>query len=346
MKSVYIAFILSVAAAGGRVWAEPPPLPVEQAFGVNVHTGSLFPGDPERIRAAGFTWVRVDLDWDGVERQRGVYNFAAFDALVAQLHAAQLRALVILDYGNRLYGDVHDAEAFSRRSTTDEFRRAYAAFSAAAVSHYAGRGFIWEQWNEPNNKHSWPPSSDSAAYIALARAAAIAIRQRAPEEVLVGPATSEVDLKFIEACVRGGMLEYWSAVSVHPYRQTEPETAARDYIKLRSLLARSATAGRVVPILCGEWGYSTAWRGFSEAKQAEYITRVFQVSREQSIPLTIWYDWRDDGENASDPELRFGLVRFAADQAFHPKPAYFAAQRFLGQRALVYNDTPDHQEPR
>ena len=42
----------------------------------------------------------------------------------------------------------------------------------------------------------------------------------------VGPACSTMDFKFLEACFKGGLLDYWSAVTVHPYRQTAPETVA------------------------------------------------------------------------------------------------------------------------
>ena len=48
---------------------------------------------------------------------------------------------------------------------------------------------------------------------------------RARRETYVGPATSTIDFKFLEACFKAGLLEYWSAVSVHPYRLQDPETA-------------------------------------------------------------------------------------------------------------------------
>jgi len=50
------------------------------------------------------------------------------------------------------------------------------------------------------------------------------------------------------------------------------------------------------------------------------------------IPISIWYDWRDDGTDPKDPEHHFGLVRNAyqsgRDQVYEPKPAYRAAQTF------------------
>ena len=50
------------------------------------------------------------------------------------------------------------------------------------------------------------------------------------------------------------------------------------------------------------------------------------------IPISIWYDWRDDGSDPSEPEHHFGVVRNAyqagRDQVYEPKPAYRAAKTF------------------
>jgi hypothetical protein len=161
------------------------------------------------------------------------------------------------------------------------------------------------------------------------KAACIAIRRQYPNEIIIGPASAGVDLDFIEACLRGGMLEYWSGVSVHPYRRNEPATAAKDFAKLNALVARYAPPGRKVPIICGEWGYSTSWTGFDDFKQADYLTRMIRFSRQEAIPLTIWYDWRDDGDDVANDEDRFGLVQRSPQGLFEPKPAYMAARRVL-----------------
>ncbi len=324
-----IALWMELTLAAAVVSAAPAELERASAYGVNIHTGALVSGDLGRIHDAGFTWVRTDLTWQRVEHVAGKFDFSYFDQLVNDCRAHNLRVLAILDYGNSLYASPDDASPFLSQVNTDAFHRAYAAFSVAAVAHYAGRGFIWEQWNEPNNKHAWPPKPRSDDYIALMKEACIAIRKKFPNEIIIGPASSYIDLEFIEDCLRNGMLDYWSAISVHPYRRTEPETAANDFAKLRALIARYAPAGRTVPIICGEWGYSSAWKGFDDFRQADYLTEMFQVNRKEEIPLTIWYDWRDDGDDPKEQEHRFGLIRRSRAGAFDPKPAYFAARKIL-----------------
>jgi hypothetical protein len=323
-RGAIAAAALSLAARG-----EPPPLAGPTSFGVNIHGGSLYPGDFPRMHKAGFTWVRTDLLWNFVERSKGVYDFGSFDRLCNNLQANGIRPMVILDYGNHLYANRGDTSPFLSRVNTDEFHAAYAAYCAAAVAHFAGRGFIWEQWNEPNNRHAWAPKPNVDDYIAAMKAAAGAIRKRFPNEILIGPAVSGLDLDFIEACFRGGMLDYWSAVSVHPYRRNDPPSAGKDFARLRALIARYAPPSRTVPIVAGEWGYSTTWSGVSDLKQADDVSQMVAFCRSENVPVAIWYDWRDDGDDPANEENRFGLNRRAAGGLFEPKPGYFAAMRAI-----------------
>jgi hypothetical protein len=121
------------------------------------------------------------------------------------------------------------------------------------------------------------------------------MREAQPEEVIIGPATSLIDLPFIEACVKAGLFDYWSAVSVHPYRQEGPETVVDEYRKLRRLVAKYTASGQSLPILSGEWGYSSGWKNFDPGKQGKMLPREWLTNLANNIPLSIWYDWHDDG---------------------------------------------------
>jgi len=171
---------------------------------------------------------------------------------------------------------------------------------------------------------------------------------------LIGPATAGVDFAFLEACFKAGLLEYWSAVSVHPYRQTDPETVIEDYCRLRQLIATYAPLVRTrsgsdegpvttpnnndsmtkqIPIVSGEWGYSSAWRGMNEAKQGEGLARQWLTNAANGVQLSIWYDWHDDGQDPNDAEHHFGTVSNASragvdsnEMIYDPKPAYLAAK--------------------
>jgi hypothetical protein len=126
------------------------------------------------------------------------------------------------------------------------------------------------------------------------------------------------------------LLDYWSAISVHPYRKMEPETVVDDYARLRKLIDRYAPAGKRVPIISSEWGYSAASFNVGEAKQSALLARQLLINHSQGIALSIWYDWQDDGRNPREIEHHFGTVRpsyyGSRDPVYDPKPAFRAAQ--------------------
>lgn len=325
-------FVCLCAPAISRSAASVEPLPsgpMPDGLGVNIHFTHAKPGELEMIAAAGFKWIRMDLDWAGIEQKKGEYNFSAYDRLLNDLDKFGIRAVLILDYGNRLYDS-------GTSPNTDEARGAFAKWAAATVHHFKGRGVLWEMWNEPNGSF-WKPKANVDEYAKLALATGKAIRDAEPAEPYIGPATSGVDLKFMEACFRAGCLEYWSAVSCHPYRQSNPETAAGDYRKLRLLIARYAPPGKKIPILSGEWGYSAAWTHFDEHRQGKYLARQWLTNQWQQVPLSIWYDWHDDGINPQEPEHHFGTVhnayREGQSEVYEPKSPYLAAKTLTTQLA-------------
>jgi polysaccharide biosynthesis protein PslG len=298
---------------------------IPQGLGVNIHFTDPKPGEVKEIAAAGFRWVRMDFKWDATERERGQYDFTEYDRLMSALDESKVHALFILDYGNPLY----DNGAPPR---TAETQQAFARWAVAAAKHFSHRGVIWEVYNEPNHSAFWPPRPNVNEYVALALAVGRAFRSEVPSEKLIGPAVSEMDFSFLEACFKAGLLDYWSAVSVHPYLRSDPEGAAFEYCRLREMIKQYSSAhnGREIPIISGEWGYSAAWRGLNEEKQGALFAREMLTNVANAIPMSIWYDWRDDGSDPKDPEDHFGLVRSVyqegRDEVYEPKPAYRAAR--------------------
>lgn len=316
-----------------------------QGIGVNIHFTDARPGEVKMIADAGFRWVRMDFKWDLTEKERGRYDFSPYERLMAALEPHGIRVLFILDYGNPLYTE-------DKAVRGEQARQAFARWAVAAAKHFSGRGIIWECFNEPNVPMFWPPKPNVDEYIALALAVGRAFRVAVPNEKLIGPATSGLDFNFLEACFKAGLLEYWSALSVHPYRQSNPEIAANEYCVLREMIERyRPRESQPIPIVSGEWGYSSAWRGISEERQAQLLSRSWLMNLANGIPLSIWYDWQDDGADPEEAEHHFGLVRHIPDEArefrYEPKPSYLASKTlnafvggFIFQKRLpVGNDT-------
>jgi hypothetical protein len=311
---------------------------VPMSVGVNIHFVTGQERDLDLIAAAGFKFIRMDFAWEAVETSKGEYNWAGYDELLANLDKRGLRAILILDYSHHLYeapvtspnpmtGKAEQTIASPQHS---ESIAAFARWAAAAARHYAGRHVLWEIWNEPNGNF-WSPKPNADQYTALALATAKAMREAEPHAAIIGPASSGFPWAFLETFLKSGMLEYLDGVSVHPYRSPKqpPETAAKDYEKLRALIDRYVSPARKdrMPILSGEWGYSTFKRGVSLETQAAFAVRQQLSNLLCGVPLSIWYDWKNDGTDANENEHNFGTVL----PDLNPKPAYVAIRALTQQ---------------
>jgi hypothetical protein len=325
--SLFLSLIISAdnrsSECAGCWMPEANSPTVEESLGVNVHFIDPKPGEVKMIAEAGFRWVRTDFFWEVTEPQRGQYDFSAYDRLLKELDDFHISALLILDYGNPLYTD-------GKSVRTPEARAAFARWAVAAAKHFAGRRVSWELFNEPNNRMFWPPQPDAEEYNALALEVGGAFRLSVPNEHLMGPATSTIDLNFLQSCFNTRSPDWWSALSVHPYRQTNPETVAAEYARLREMIGKAASTGKRLNIVSSEWGYSSAWSRMNEERQAMMLTRQFLTNLANRIPLSIWYDWRDDGTDPNEAEDHFGVVRHeyrvGSASAYEPKPAFLAAR--------------------
>jgi len=305
--------------------------PVNEVYsGVNIHFTKGHEKDLDMIAAAGFKIIRMDFGWQSTEREKGVYNWSDYDELTANLSKRGIRALYILDYSNSLYEEQTESKDPITGNVTKsvsaphhpESIDAFAKWAAAAAVHFKGGDIIWEIWNEPNINF-WRPAPDVSQYTALANATCKAIRKAVPEAIIIGPATSELPVPFIESFLSSGIIEYIDAVSVHPYRRysMSPETAVDDYKKVRELIDKYTPDGKSrIPIISGEWGYSSSSKGVSVETQAAYIVRMQLSNLVYGIPFSIWYDWKNDGPDPAEHEHNFGTVT----NDLKPKPAYTA----------------------
>ena len=317
----------------------PAPM-LSAGVGVNIHFTRGHEADLDLIADAGFKVVRMDFSWGGTERKPGEYQWADYDELTANLTKRGLRAYYILDYSNALYEDtIVSRDPISGKEQRDIAApskpasiAAFARWAGAAAAHFKGQRVIWEIWNEPNIGF-WKPKPNVENYTALVLATCKAVRAADPEATILAPGSSEFPWEFIEHLFKAGALEQIDGVSVHPYRgyTKGPETAHEDYRKLRGLIERYASpAKRILPIISGEWGYATQTKGgVSLETQAAFCVRQQLANLCAKVPLSIWYDWKNDGPDAAYAEHNFGTVT----QDLQPKPSYLAIQTLTRQLA-------------
>ena len=331
---VKVALLLLTWGIGTSLDAEESTWPDASdpvaGLGVNIHFTDPKPGELEMLSRAGFHWVRTDFSWESTEKKARVYDFAAYDRLLASLDKSNLHALFILDYKNLLYDQ-------GLPSHTDQGRQAFARWAAAAVIHFKGKGVLWEIWNEPNGDSFWKPSPNADDYAKLALTVSQAIKKVAPDERVVGPALSGGDIDFIEPTAKAGVLNDWLGITIHPYYSSCPESYGGAYDRTRELIEKYTSPAQNLSVMCGESGYSTAWSGIDEQTQGKYIARLCLFDVMSGVTLTIWYDWHNDGVNPKEPEHNFGIVRHdyhaGREDVYDRKPAYDAVRTYSSQLA-------------
>ena len=162
--------------------------------------------------------------------------------------------------------------------------------------------------------------------MALANQAIPAIRAADPSATVIGPAQSKIGVPFLTTCFnygnvnpgQNGLLDLVDAVSEHPYVKGTPEglITTSHYPDLVNMIQQYHPSG-AVPVVSSEWGYNTA-DGISAQTQGDYLARMFLINLSQGIPLSIWFDWKDNGTSTD----HFGVV----DANDGIKPAYAEMQ--------------------
>ncbi len=299
-------------------------------FGIQTHFGQ---GRPDLdsvmnlVEAAGIKAIRDEVYWHEVEQVQGVFSFSpSHDAYIQAALDRGIVPLIILDYGNALYGGTpRDSGA----------REAFARYCQAVVNRYGPMGVRhYEVWNEPNlcipTFCPWSPGPNATEYYELLKVAYTAIKEADSTAFVLGCATSPLDEPetaekvpgdvFIQRVFALGGGAYMDAVSFHQYPVSRtPE----EWIPAECAHVRTAMGATQKPMWITEIGQhtSTAYAGVTETRQAQLIARTYLVGRiEPGLQRISWYDLMDDCPDDANAECRFGILRLDKSQ----KPAYAA----------------------
>jgi hypothetical protein len=70
--------------------------------------------------------------------------------------------------------------------------------------------------------------------------------------------------------------------------------------------------------------------GMNDEVQGQLLARQWLTNFASGIPLSVWYDWHDDGPDPNDPEAHCGIVFYPYHEGqkpvYTPKPSYWAAR--------------------
>jgi Cellulase (glycosyl hydrolase family 5) len=272
--------------------------------------------------------------------------------VVAEITASKLSIVVLLFRANKLYPNPLDPTAFAR----------YAAWTAAVFKD--APVVAYQIWNEPSNFDflaqyggSWNGRGSAPwldAYSELVRQAAAAIRQTNPHATIManieGPA-------WIYAMQRHAPdFVALDGIALHPYTfrlpaesvpwggflvelrdgvsSADSDQSLTSYVRIAGIDGPEKYLGHSLQPFVTEYGFPTCgpatthtlYACVSAETQAAYHARGVILGLSHGIKLWTVFELADEGENPSDAEQNFGIVR-SASRNYTPKPAYFALQR-------------------
>ena len=317
--------LVPLAPAPDNAGAAAPDWLAELGLGFGVAIHDYSDATLDMAAEAGFTLIRTDFFWSGVETKRHVYDWATYDDLLARLTKRKLRPQFVLGFNNP---DVYGGNWMEGITMSFE-KNAYAAFAAAAVERYRDINPIWEIYNEPNRDNFWEPKANSAEYMAMAKQAISAIRAKTPDAIILAPALGHkmgeevLDVAFLDDCLKDGLLPLIDGVSIHPY--VDPEMAADSIAAVQAVIDTYNPDGRAVAILSTEWGFATN-KFVNDDLQADVLVRMFLMNLSLGVPLSIAYVAVDRTEDyVPENERSYGIVR--AD--YTRKAAFGALQEMM-----------------
>jgi len=301
--------------------------------------------DFDAVASSGARWVRIDINWDLIQRAGpSTYNWAPFDRVVSAARARGLNVLAIV-----LYTPPWARPAGTGATTPPVRLKDYVAFARTVAGRYASHGVhAYEIWNEANNSRFWQPRPDAARYTAMLKAASAAIQSVDAEAFIVTAGTSPAldqggniaPVTFLRQIYARGGKDAFDAVGHHPYCTPAYPGDAQWWSawyqmsgaqnSLRSVMA--ANGDRAKQIWATEFGAPTggpSGSSVSESVQAKMLTRAYKLfgSYRWAGPL-FWYSARDHGMDRSTREDFYGLLR----HDFSAKPALKAYKALTAVR--------------
>jgi hypothetical protein len=321
-------------AAQGTTTPTTPPAGEQRRVG-GVALGAGMPWNERRaadfkaMGDANATWVRSDLGWQYLEPVKGDWRWKAFDPVIADAKANNMRYLAILHtvppWANGNAGDYRPATDTSLLTN----------YCYQTAKHYIPMGVTeYEIGNEINLPHPGLENPNGAAYARTTLVPCVTGVRKAAAELatkvtIVFGALAPTDwtggadpFTYLSDAYANGAKGLLDAVGWHPYTGSyTPATSAHfndDSAKLHNIM--TANGDGADKLWATEFGLPTGGpNSFTEARQSSDMAEAFKVwyAKPFAGPL-FYYSARDTGTSSSDREQHFGVLRHDGTA----KPAY------------------------
>lgn len=287
----------------------------------------------DAIHDTGFVWVRQVFDWIEIEAQRGEYDWSAYDRIVEQTDARDLRLVAVLWRSP-------DWAADSPTAPPNDLD-AFGEFAASLASRYGEQIEVYQIWDEPNLSSGWGNQRpDVIDYVRLLETAHTAIHA-ADDTALVltaglapnvetGPDNLS-DILYLRALYENGAAPFFDGVAGKPYgfdtspadRRVDP--AVLNFSRLVLLREEMVAHGDSRKPLWGShfgwnalpanWqGDPSVWGLTTPDQQAEWTVAAYdRALREWSWSGALILNYWQPDAPATDPRWGFALRSQSGD---------------------------------
>ena len=339
----------------GVSYDAPPAVARQTAplFGVNVALEQeTSAADRQRAlalaRAAGFAWVRQRFPWAQIEPQPGQFDWALWDAIVAECAAQNLRLIAVLDTSPAWarYGGANAAPTAPPADPND-----LARFAATLATRYRGRLAAIQVWDQPNIRPHWGERYASPAeYVALLQPVAAALHAADPDLVVLAGGLAptieqsewnQSDVAYLDGMYRAGAKGSFDALAAKPYgfwsgpedRRVAPDVLNFSrLILLRETMLRYGDGERAIWAVEFGWnalpagwsGRASPWGTDSEDKQAGRTVAALRRAQAEWpwLAVACLQGLRFPTAAPDDPLRGFALL----NDDFSPRATYMAVQ--------------------
>jgi len=305
----------------------------ESPYGINAHAGSN--NVLLKVKEAGIRWIRIDLYWSDLEREKGNFDFSEIDRIVDYSLGNGLSILGVLSstpgWSNNNQGINYPPD------NIDDWKN----FVSITARRYKDKIRYWNIWNEPNVEKFFAPGK--AVFVKdIFLPAAESIRKESPLSLIAGPELAHLEgqgsewyfwLKYIlTECS-----QYIDIVSHHIYKNTgvyaifeSLEIGENITPSVKDVIKDSGFSS--APFWITETGWDTEL--FSEEEQGNRYLEFLQEMEKRNYPDKIFfYQIIDDATPGIRP---WGIIK----SNFTEKPAYSIYADFI---AGIYPRTEDSE---
>ncbi|RME62262.1 MAG: hypothetical protein D6790_06625, partial [Caldilineae bacterium] len=281
-----------------------------------------------RLEAAGFGWVRQRFDWARLEPGPGQFDWTWSDQVLRDIQAAGLEPVIVLDGSPAWARAPRDRAPADNPLAPPEEPADFARFAGAFAARYGDQVRFYQVWDEPNIAPHWGDRLiDPVGYARLLRAASQALRQAAPDAVVILAALAPTQDRghtaidepyFLERLYAAGAAPDFDAVAVQPFgfgsapddprSRLEVLTFQRTRLIRRTMLA---AGDGDTPIWIARYGWNrrpnNTWRAVSPENQARFAFHVLEMAWTE-WPWVVAMGWAIDAPAAPPEDPRWGFA--------------------------------------